>query len=210
MPDTDERRELSVSELPRRQFARLLKGVVVPRPIAWVSTTSADGIDNLAPHSFFTIASEVPPIVQFTSVGHNDSLRNATVTGEFVISLANLENLAEINRSGTDFPHDVDEFAELGIEREPAATVGPPRVASSPAVIECRTLRTVEFGESTVVFGEVLHLAISERAMDGDHADIAALRPMARLGRNEWSEIGRLHRIDRIRYDDLPDQPSGE
>lgn len=184
--------------MPERQFAGLLKAVVVPRPIAWVSTTSMDGVDNLAPHSFFTFASEVPPILQFTSIGYKDSLRNATETGEFVINLADLRNLDAINASGTAYPHDEDEFAALGIDREPSKSVKPPRVAGSPVAIECKTEGTVEFGESTVVFGRVVHLAISEAVLDGDHPDINKLAPMARLGRNEWSEIGELHRIDRI------------
>lgn len=195
------RRELAPGELPERQFAKLLKAVVVPRPIAWVSTTSARGVDNLAPHSFFTFASEVPPVLQFTSVGHNDSLRNATETGEFVICLADLANVEAVNASATPYPPDEDEFEQLGIDREPSAVVKPPRVAGSPVAIECVTEGTVEFGESTVVFGRVVHLAISDAVLDGDHPDIERLAPMARLGRNEWAEIGRIHRIDRIPLD---------
>ena len=67
---------------------RLLNSVVVPRPIAWVSTRSPEGVDNLAPHSFFTVACSDPPMVQFTSIGRKDSLGNATATGEFVVNLA--------------------------------------------------------------------------------------------------------------------------
>jgi len=201
MGDDAGRRELAPEELPERLFARLLKSVVVPRPIAWVSTTSPEGVDNLAPHSFFTFASEVPPVLQFTSIGRKDSLRNATETGEFVINLANLENLEAINASGTDYPPDEDEFAALGIEREPSVLVRPPRVAGSPVAIECLTEATMEFGESVVVFGKVVRLAISESVLDGDHPEIERLAPMARLGRNEWSEIGRVHRIDRIPLD---------
>lgn len=194
----DTRRELASDELPGRQFAGLLKSVVVPRPIAWVSTTSAGGVDNLAPHSFFTFASEVPPIIQFTSIGRKDSWENATETGEFVVNLANLGNLEAINESATEYPPDEDEFAVLGIKKEPSVVVRPPRVAGSPVAIECLTHGTVEFSESVVVFGKVVHVAISESVLDGDHPDIGRLAPMARLGRNEWSEIGRIHRIDRI------------
>lgn len=201
------RRELGPDELPDRHFARLLKAVVVPRPIAWVSTTSASGVDNLAPHSFFTFASEVPAILQFTSIGHNDSLRNATETGEFVICLANLANLDAVNASGTPYPPDEDEFEQLGIGREPSVAVKPPRVAGSPVAIECRTEKTVEFGEAVVVFGRVVHLAISESVLDGDHPDIERLEPLSRLGRNEWGEVGKLHRIDRIPLDQAPRRP---
>lgn len=201
------RRELKPGELPKRQFAGLLKAVVIPRPIAWVSTTSAKGVDNLAPHSFFTFASEVPPVLQFTSIGRKDSLRNATETGEFVVNLADLGNLEAVNASGTTYPPEEDEFEALGIEREPSAAVKPPRVAGSPVAIECRTEGTVEFDESVVVFGRVVHLAISEAVLDGDHPDALKLAPMARLGRNEWSEIGKLHRIDRIPLDEARRRP---
>lgn len=203
MTDTESssRRELVPGELPERQFAQLLKSVVVPRPIAWVSTTSGEGVDNLAPHSFFTCASEVPPVLQFTSIGRKDSLRNAKETGEFVINLADLGNLEAVNASGTPYPPDEGEFEALGITREPSAIVKPPRVAGSPVAIECRTEGTVEFDESVVVFGRVVHLAIKESVLDGDHPAIERLAPMARLGRNEWSEIGRIHRIDRIPLD---------
>jgi flavin reductase (DIM6/NTAB) family NADH-FMN oxidoreductase RutF len=181
-------------------FTAKLKAVVVPRPIAWVSTLSAEGVPNLAPHSFFTVASQVPPIVQFTSIGRKDSLRNAVATGEFTISLANREMLEMVNASGTDYPPEVDEFDVLGIKPEPSEFVAPPRVAGSPVAIECVTESTVEFEHSVVVFGRVLGLAIDERVLDSDHPEIERLRPLARLGRNEWSEIGEIIDLARIPF----------
>ena len=192
------RRELATAESDPGLMTKTLKAVVVPRPIAWVSSVSPDGIVNLAPHSFFTVASEEPPIVQFTSVGHKDSLANVTSTGEFVVCLANLPLVDQVNSTGTDYPPEVDEFVAVGLEPESSATVRPPRVAASPVAIECVTEQTVSFGTSTVVFGRVTCLAIDESVMDGDHPDVSRLAPLARLGRNEWSTIGNLMRIDRI------------
>ncbi|MBN8867015.1 MAG: flavin reductase family protein [Solirubrobacterales bacterium] len=202
VPGGDGRREFDPEALADRAFLRLLKSVVVPRPIAWVSTRSTAGVDNLAPHSFFTVASETPPILQFTSIGRKDSLRNAVETGEFVVNLADLPNFEAVNASGTAYPPDEDEFAALGIEREPSVVVAPPRVAGSPVAIECRTEATKEFYDSVVVFGRVVHLAISERVLVDGHPEIERLAPLARLGRNEWSEIGTLHRVDRIPIDE--------
>lgn len=196
------RRELGPAELPDRHFAQLLKSVIVPRPIAWVSTRSSQGVDNVAPHSFFTVASEVPPIVQFTSIGRKDSFANATETGEFVINLADLANADAVNASGTPYPPEEDEFAALGIGKEPSVRVKAPRVADSPVAIECVTEDVVEFDDSVVIFGRVVHLAISEAVMVEGHPEITLLRPMARLGRNEWSEIGTIHRKDRIPLED--------
>jgi len=183
-------------------FVGLLKAVVVPRPIAWVSTLSTDGVANLAPHSFFTVASQLPPIVQFTSIGRNDSLRNAVETGEFVISMANRELFEQINATGTNYPPEVDEFEAVGVESEPSELVRPPRVAGSPASVECITESTVEFEHSVVVFGRVVAIAVDEAVLEGDHPDINRLKPLARLGRDEWSEIGAVLRVSRIAYEE--------
>lgn len=192
------------ADLPARDFYRLINSVVVPRPIAWVSTSSADGVDNLAPHSFFTVACVDPPVVQFTSVGRKDSLRNAEETGEFVVNLAPEWLFEEINASATDFPPASDEFAEVGVEREASLRVGPPRVAASPAALECTLLETISFGDSTAVFGRVVHVAVAEEAMVDGRPDIERLRPLARLGSNEWSAIGEILRINRIKHRDWP------
>jgi flavin reductase (DIM6/NTAB) family NADH-FMN oxidoreductase RutF len=195
------RRLLKAGEAHPGDFIAALKSLVVPRPIAWVSTTSAAGVQNLAPHSFYTVASQLPPVIQFTSIGRNDSLRNAVDTGEFVVSLANREMFEQINASGTNYPPDLSEFEALGIRTEPSDLVAPPRVAGSPAAIECLTERTVEFEHSVVIFGRVVAIAIDEAVLDGDHPEITRLKPLARLGRDEWSETGEILRAARIPYE---------
>jgi flavin reductase (DIM6/NTAB) family NADH-FMN oxidoreductase RutF len=197
------------AEMNRRDFYRLINSVVVPRPIAWVSSRSPDGVDNLAPHSFFTVACVEPPVLQFTSVGRKDSLRNVEATGEFVINLAPEPLMEQINASATDFPSEGDEFAEVGLEREPSLRVAPPRVAASPVALECELRDTISFGDSTVVFGEVVHAAIDEEALVEGHPAIERLRPLARLGRNEWSTIGEVRRISRIKHRDWPGHYEG-
>ncbi|MBK5233416.1 MAG: flavin reductase family protein [Thermoleophilia bacterium] len=193
------------------RFYGMLTSVVVPRPIAWVSTISADGVENLAPHSLYTVASAIPAIIQFTSVGHKDSLRNAVETGEFVVNLANRANFEQINASGTNFPADVDEFEALGLEREPSATVRPSRVASSPVALECSTEGTKDFGgDSVVVFGRLKHVAIDEAVLTNGRPDIHKLAPLARLGGpTAWSEIGEILDITRIDPDDWPGHYDG-
>ena len=117
---------------------RLLTALVVPRPIAWVSTVDADGHGNLAPHSFFTVASGRPPVVLFSSLGRKDTVRNIEATGEFVVSFSSESLLDQVNDSSAPFEHGDDEARELGIATEPSETVAPHRVAESPASIECR------------------------------------------------------------------------
>jgi Conserved protein/domain typically associated with flavoprotein oxygenases, DIM6/NTAB family len=203
------RTDIVPAELGHRAFYKLLTATVVPRPIAWVSTVSADGVVNLAPHSFFTVACVDPPMIQFTSVGVKDSLRNVRATGEFVVCLAPEPLFEQINATGTDFPPDVDEFAAVGLTPEPSATVAPPRVAESPVAFECRLHQALELGDSTVVIGRVQRAAIDADAFDRDPAQgglprIEALRPLARLGRDQWSTIGEVREISRIRYEDWP------
>ena len=184
----------------------LLNSVVVPRPIAWVSTRSPEGIDNLAPHSFFTISSVTPPVVQFTSIGEKDSLRNAEATGEFVVCLCPEDLVEQVNRTGTDYPRDVSEFDAAGLTREPSRLVAPPRVAESPVALECRLFGTKAFGPngsragSVVVFGEVVWVAVDERVLRDDRPEITLLKPLARLGANQWSTIGQISERVRVPY----------
>lgn len=203
------RTDLTPDEMGAGPFYKLLTSVVVPRPIAWVSTRSADGVDNLAPHSFFTVSCVDPPMIQFTSVGKKDSLRNATGTGEFVVCLANESMFEKINATATDFPAEISEFAEVGLTAERSATVTPSRVLESPVALECRLHSAIELGNSTVVIGRVTHAAIDEDVFvtdshDNTLPDVHKLAPLARLGKNEWSRLGEILEISRIPYDNWP------
>jgi flavin reductase (DIM6/NTAB) family NADH-FMN oxidoreductase RutF len=183
--------------------------VVVPRPIAWVSSRSAEGVLNLAPHSFFTVSCVRPPMVQFTSVGRKDSLNNVEATGEFVVNFAAESLFEQVNATATDFPPEVDEFAAVGLHLEPSKTVAVPRVAESPVAIECTLHTTLELGDSTVVIGQVRQISIDESVLDGNHPEITRLQPLARLGRNEWSTLGEIRDISRIRWSDWPGDYAG-
>jgi flavin reductase (DIM6/NTAB) family NADH-FMN oxidoreductase RutF len=203
------RTDFDPARIPGRQFYRLLNSVVVPRPIAWVSSVSADGVDNLAPHSFFTVACVDPPIVQFTSVGRKDSLHNVEATREFVVNLAPEHLFEQVNATGTDFPHGVSEFDAVGLAREPSVKVAPPRVADSPVALECVLHATTSLGDSTVVFGRVVHAAVDADVLDDSHPRIEKLRPLARLGRNQWVKLGEVVEISRIPHREWPGHYSG-
>ena len=177
-----------------------MNSVVVPRPIAWVSSRSSEGVDNLAPHSFFTIAGIDPAVVCFTSVGTKDSLRNILATGEFVVSLCPEHLVEQVNLTGTDYPADVSEFDAVGLTREPSLRVAPPRVAESPVAMECRLVDTKAFGSCTVVFGQVVHLAVDHEVLRDGRPAIDLLAPVARLGADEWSTIGELSERRRVPY----------
>jgi flavin reductase (DIM6/NTAB) family NADH-FMN oxidoreductase RutF len=188
-------------EVGARAFYKVLGAVVVPRPIAWVSTRSPEGIDNLAPHSFFTVACLDPPVVQFTSVGRKDSLNNVEATGEFVVNLAPRWLFEEINSTGTPFPPGESEFDAVGVEREASHRVTPVTVARSPVALECDLHSTFAIGESTVVFGRVINAAVDPSVMQDGRPLIDRLDPMARLGGEQWSELGAVREIARIPYE---------
>lgn len=176
----------------------LLNSIVVPRPIAWVSTRSRGGIDNLAPHSYFTVSSVQPPVVQFTSIGVKDSLRNVRETGEFVINVSTEQLVESVNRTATRFPSEVDEFLAVGLTVEPSEMVAPPRVAESPIAIECCLVDERSFGDSTVVFGEVLHIAVDPAVLRDGTVAPELLAPVARLGGSLWSSLGEIFDLHRV------------
>ncbi|GAA2173599.1 flavin reductase family protein [Arthrobacter parietis] len=185
-------------------FYKLLTATVVPRPIAWVASRSANGVDNLAPHSFFTVASTDPPIIQFTSVGEKDSLRNIRASGEFTVNFTP-ENLFErVNATGTAFEPEVSEFDAAGLQREASTLISTPRVYESPVALECRLHSLIPVGNCTLILGEVVHAAVSEQVLDGDHPRVDLLEPLSRLGRDEWGTLGEVRRIRRIRLEDWP------
>lgn len=183
---------------------RLLTAVVVPRPIAWVSTVSSEGVVNLAPHSFYTVACARPPIVQFTSVGKKDTLRNVLATREFVVNLSPAPLLDQVNNSAARFDASVSEVEALGIEMEASTTVAPPRVAQSPVAIECTLHSTNELGDSTAILGDVRRICVADDVLVDGHPEFTRLDPLARLGKEEWAlhcevlSVPRPHRPEDI------------
>ncbi len=189
-------------------FYRVVNSIVVPRPIAWVLTRSAAGVHNLAPHSFYTVACVQPPIVQFTSVGRKDSLANVEATGDFTVNLVPEELFEQANATGTDFPPDQSEADAAGIRLEPSERVGAMRVARSPVSIECTLHSTLRLGDSTVVFGRVEEVSVVSDAVRDGRPRIEGLRPLARLGGNEWCTVGEVRTIPRIPYSTWSEDPS--
>lgn len=175
-----------------------LGALVTPRPIAWVSTRSVDGVDNLAPHSFYQVVSVAPPIVMVSSMGWKDTANNARDTGEFVVAGIPVALMGEANASAVEFDPSVSEFDAAGVTREPSERVRPFRVAESPYALECKVLKIDEIGNGVVLFGEVVTIAISESIMDGRYVSVTKFDPAARLTSSDWSTLGEI--IDLPRY----------
>jgi flavin reductase (DIM6/NTAB) family NADH-FMN oxidoreductase RutF len=186
---------LDPSELDRMTLNGLMNGLVVPRPIAWVSTVSADGDRNLAPFSFFNAFSFQPPTIGIgpgSRQGVNkDSLRNIKETGEFVVNAVSA-SLAELaNLCSAELDSDVDEWGLLEIEGADSLEVRPQRVAASPASFECRVRDIIDLGlasqpTNSLVVGSVLRIHVDDSAMDGLTPDLAALDLVGRMGGDWW------------------------
>ncbi len=198
-------RTFAVTELGSQGAYKLLTSALIPRPIAWVSTVSKKGALNLAPYSFFNAVASDPLTVMFSpgkrlDGSPKDSLKNAQDTGEFVVNLAD-EPLAEaLNHTSGTWAHGVDEFAKAGLEAAASRLVVPPRVAAAPVALECRVSQLVEVAGSgsTLVLGQVVAVQV-RRDLLGEDGLIAAARyrPIARLGRDEYSTLGRVFSMTR-------------
>ncbi len=184
---------------PDVNFYKLMTAVVVPRPIAWVTSLSADGVVNLAPHSFYTVVCAKPPIVMFSSVGKKDTLRNVRATEQFVVNLATAPLIRQVNNSSARFAADESEASSLDIEMEPSRHVAPPRVARSPVSVECTLHSTQELGDSTMVLGNVVAITVADDVLVDGHPEYSLLDPLARLGKDEWALHGEVVAIPRPR-----------
>lgn len=176
---------------------KLLIGAIVPRPIAFVSTLSREGIRNLAPFSFFTAVSANPPVICFCPVRrpgpapHKDTLSNILSTGEFVVNIVSEEFASQMNATSAEFPPEVDEFEASGLTPVPSDLVRPPRVAESHVQMECRLYLTIEIGElpgsGNLVLGEVVRFHVDDPYFDDFKIDPEKLRPIGRMGGSTYT-----------------------
>ena len=206
---------VAAKSLSSAQLYRLLAGLVVPRPIAFISTLSTTGVRNLAPFSFFTVLNAAPPILGVSidrryGTEPKDTLVNIEATGEFVINIVS-EGLAEaMNLASLDWRPQVDEFVEAGLDaRADNLFVQSPRVAASPGQFECRLVRSISFGSYTLVAGEVVAFHYAERLFDDKlRIDYDELRAVGRLTGSMYCRTHDRFSIERTA--DSPDKKLGD
>lgn len=196
-----ERLELSPSAMRPSLLYPLITSLVIPRPIAWVSTCSALGVANLAPHSYFMVVASSPLHLAFSSTGVKDTLTNIRETGEFVINLVASRHAEAMNASSVTAPKDVDEFGLVGITAAPSQVLSPPRVADAPAAFECRLVHEQSFGDAHLVVGEVCHISLDQSMLtEAGIADAERLDPLCRLGGTGYARIGEVFHLARPTY----------
>jgi len=186
--------ELELAQLPALERYKLLIGLVIPRPIAWVSTWSENGVANCAPFSFFNVISEDPPLCILSFNWRSDgtikhTLKNIRRTGEYVVNLADEGTANQMHLSGTELPEGESEFASYGLTPAPAKLVKHPRIAEAAASLECRVERRINFGpEREMVVGEILLITARDGIIDPATKRISEdlYRPVGRLFANRY------------------------
>ena len=191
-------------------FNRVLTGVVVPRPIAFVSTMSKDGFVNLAPYSFFNAVAYDPPTIVFSSsrnVGDKkkDTLAHIEETGEFVVNVV-VDDIAEaMNRTAAEYPTNVTEFDIAGLTAAPSHKIKPPRVAESPVNMECQLQQIVSLGSGShqhgLVIGQIILMHIRDDIINGHRINHNNLKPTGRLAGNMYCHTSDTFEMIRPTYE---------
>ncbi|QJE96259.1 flavin reductase family protein [Luteolibacter luteus] len=171
----------------------ILAGLVMPRPIAWVTTLNEDGSVNAAPFSFFNVFGDDPPLVIFAPGDRadgtpKDSARNAKRSGEFVVNLVSEQMKEAMNLTAATLPNGVSEIPHAGLETLASSVVAPPRIAGVPAALECKVHSTQEIGSNRIILGIVHRVHVDESILDQEALRIRQelYHPVGRMGSPNW------------------------
>mgnify|MGYP000704615993 CR=1 FL=1 len=188
--------------LPHNPF----KAIVSPRPIGWISTVDASGVANLAPYSFFNAVTDNPPMVMFASTGvkpdqaySKDSVANIRETGEFVVNIVSLKLKDQMNTSSGALAAGVDEFEHAGITKADCNIVKAPRVAASPAALECKLFKIIDLPgtNNVMVLGEVVGVHLDDTVIVNGIFDVTRYMPLARLGYKDYTAVTDIFALER-------------
>ena len=194
-------------QLERAQRYKLLVGLVVPRPIALVTSQSETGVVNAAPFSFFNVLADEPPLVILSIEDRDtgplkDSARNMMASGEFVVNLVDESIAARMHACAVDYPSDVSEIEIVGFTTAPSVFVTPPRIAEAPAALECTLHSKVEIGTRRILFGQVRRLHVREGLIDSANlrVDMEKYQPVGRLFANRYCKTGDQFALEKNAY----------
>jgi flavin reductase (DIM6/NTAB) family NADH-FMN oxidoreductase RutF len=201
-----ERTSFLVDDLDTADRYKLTTGLIVPRPIGWIGSRSTDGVPNLAPYSFFNAVATNPPVLLFSTGVFDgiikDSLQNIRDTGVFTASLVDHDLAVAMNDSSATLGPDVDEFEKTGLTAANFGQVDAPGVEEAKAVVECKAIREVEFGDKdglhhVITFGEVIAFHIDSQVLDGTRIDPVRLDALGRLAGTDYTTTRDQFRLDR-------------
>ena len=197
--------QLDPRTMKQESTYKLLIGCVVPRPIAWVSTVGPDGVNNLAPFSFFMGVCGDPPTIAFSSGprrrDRKDTVRNAEHTGDFVVNVVDDDRAEQMNQTSAECPPEVDEFALTGLTAAPGVRVRSPRVMEAPISLECRLAQVIPVGRGphSLVLGEIVYFHVREDLYETStgRIDMARLRPVGRLAGHAYTHVHDIFHMKR-------------
>jgi flavin reductase (DIM6/NTAB) family NADH-FMN oxidoreductase RutF len=183
------------STLGHNDVYKLMMACIVPRPIAWVTSLSPDGVVNAAPFSAFCSVSTEPPMVGVNigrrGKGLKDSARNILAMKEYVINIADETLMHQLHKCSTEYPSDVSELEQVGLTTAPSEFVRTPRIAEAPVQFECVLVQVLEFGVSTQFFvGEIKRFHVRDGLCFDNKIETAKLRPLARVGGPTYAKLG--------------------
>ncbi len=193
--------------IEQKSIYKLLTGIVIPRPIGWISSISEEGITNLAPFSYFNAVGDDPPHIMF-SAGHGqnankDTLNNVLATKQFVVNMVTEELVEQMNSTAQKIPSHESEFDHAGLTPIPSLKIKPPRVKESPIAMECElvhhyTLENSKFGGSTILVGRIVMFHIADNMLlDDFKINLEMYKPIARLAGSNYSKLGELFAVKR-------------
>ena len=192
------------AELGAERIYRLMTGIVVPRPIAWVTSLSRSGVLNLAPFSAFTFVSQKPPMLAI-SVGrkgadYKDTAHNILDTEEYVIHIADTPLMTALHDSSVEHPPEISEVEHLGLETLSCELIKVRRLAAAPVAMECRFRQCLEFGDakSRLIVGEVVMFHIRDGLVNDGKVETGALDPIARIGGPRYARLGEIVTLNTV------------
>ena len=198
---------IDFSALPGREIYQWMVHTILPRPIAWVSTISADGRTNLAPFSFFQGVSSAPPALMFVPVNSRDGVKKDTVRNieavpEFVVNLVSFALSEKMNQTSASLPHGESEFSAFDVASVPSEYVKPPRVADAPVSFECRLHQIVRLsdgpGASNIIFGLIAAMHVRDDVLGQDGMpDSDKLDLVGRMGGAQYTRTRDAFSLER-------------
>jgi flavin reductase (DIM6/NTAB) family NADH-FMN oxidoreductase RutF len=186
---------------------KLMTGAIIPRPIGWIASISTEGINNLAPFSYFNAAGEDPPHVMFSvnraNHSNKDTLNNVLATKEFVVNMVTESTVVQMNDTAQAVSAEVDEFVLAGVTPIPSVLVKPMRVKESPVQFECKLvhhyfLEDHKNGGSCVIIGRIVMMHFADEVLlDNYKINLETYKPVARLAGSNYAKLGELFSIKR-------------
>ncbi|WP_151733582.1 flavin reductase family protein ['Paenibacillus yunnanensis' Narsing Rao et al. 2020] len=185
---------------------KLLIGSILPRPIAFVTSVNEEGVVNAAPFSFFNIVGDEPPMVMISCIRKTNgepkhTARNIIRSGEFVVHVADEDNIAAINHTSINAPDGISELELAGLTAVAGEQVNVPRVLECKVAMECRLAKYIELGSSDLLIGEVLSFHIADELLHGGRIDVNLLKPVSRLAGSSYSLVGKTFELERPQYE---------